>query len=67
MLQQKQEKNLLARKLTELKDFPLTYKLTTYGKGSFLGEEDVIRDRQQYSCSVKCVSEKGKLYQLDVQ
>jgi hypothetical protein len=35
-------KNVLAKKFTELQNIPNTYKITIYGPGSLVGEEDVI-------------------------
>ena len=34
-----------------------------FGGGSFIGEDDVIF-RETYSCSVKCVSQKGVLFEV---
>jgi len=56
------KENLLAKKFTELSDFPLTHKLGTYCRGSILAEEDVVNEREYYSCTVKCISESGSLY-----
>jgi len=35
-------KNVLAKKFTELQTIPNSYKITIYGPGSLVGEEDVI-------------------------
>jgi hypothetical protein len=35
-------KNVLAKKFTELQSIPNNYKITIYGPGSLIGEEDVI-------------------------
>lgn len=36
-------------------------KLSIYGMGSIVGEEDVI-NREQYSCNLKCISLTGKVF-----
>lgn len=55
--------NMLASKFPELKDFPSHFEMTRYGPGSFLGEDDIVNGRETYSCTVKCISETGILYQ----
>jgi hypothetical protein len=35
-------KNVLAKKFTELQSIPNHFKITIYGPGSLIGEEDVI-------------------------
>jgi hypothetical protein len=47
--------------LVELKDFPYNLKLAIFGRGSLLCEEDIINNRDKYSCTLKCVSAKGSL------
>ena len=53
----------MQEKLPEIKDFPHDFKLTVFGRGSILGEEDVF-SRDNYTCTLKCVSWKGTLYEL---
>lgn len=65
MLAKGNTRNTLARKFSEIRDFPKTHKLGTYGRGSILADEDIVNRRQQYSCSVRCDSEKGILYQME--
>ena len=57
----KSKKNVPAAKLIEIVDIPRTQKIAIFGRGSLLGEEDLLK-RREYSCSVKCVSGKGILY-----
>jgi hypothetical protein len=59
------QRNSLLRKFSEIKDFPLQHKLGTYGKGSILADEDVVYLREHYSCTVRCISNTGSLYQID--
>ena len=59
------EQNTLARKFSELKDFPKKHKLSYYGYGSILGDEDVCYEREFYSCSVRCVTDHGSVYALN--
>ena len=56
-------RNILAARLPEIKDLPYALKLSIYGKGSLMGEEDVF-SRSKYSCTLKCYSSKGKIYEL---
>ena len=56
-------KNILARRLPEIKDLPYHLKLSIFGRGSLMGEEDVFA-RSRYSCTLKCYSQKGTVYQL---
>ena len=58
-----QKRNILAKRLPEIKDLPYTQKLSIFGKGSLLGEEDVF-SRSHFSCTLKCYSQKGTLYEL---
>lgn len=62
MLESHKAANLFTRKLTEMKDMPLLHKLGIYSSGSLIAEDDYVKGRDTYSCSLKCVSEKGKLY-----
>lgn len=64
MLGQRVEiRNVLAKRLPEIKDLPYNLKLTIFGSGSLLGEEDIF-SRDKYSCTAKCYSQKGSLYEL---
>ncbi|CDW78470.1 UNKNOWN [Stylonychia lemnae] len=58
--------NILARKLPEIKDVPSNMRLTIFGIGCILGEEDIL-NRQTYSCSLKCHSLNGTLFVLKKQ
>ncbi len=58
--------NILARKMPEIKDIPTKMKLTIFGVGSLIGEEDVL-NRNTYGCTLKCHSLKGTLYQIKKQ
>ena len=58
-----QKKNILAKRLPEIKDLPYSLKLSIFGPGSLMGEEDLFA-RSFYSCSLKCVSKKGTVYEL---
>lgn len=55
--------NVLAKRLPEIKDLPYSLKLSIFGKGSLMGEEDVIF-RTKFSCTLKCYSSKGVVYRL---
>jgi hypothetical protein len=55
--------NILAKRLPELQDFPQQHKLSIYGVGCLLGEEDVIA-RRPFSCNLRCYSTKGVLYEI---
>jgi len=48
-------KNILAKRLPEIKDLPYYLKLSIFGKGSLMGEEDVF-SRSKFSCTLKCHS-----------
>ena len=61
--QRKQKRNILAKRLPEIKDLPYNQKLSIFGRGSLLGEEDVF-SRTHFSCTLKCYSQKGTLYEL---
>ena len=54
-------RNILAKRLPEIKDLPYNLKLTIFGRGSLMGEEDVF-SRSKFSCSLKCYSSKGAVF-----
>lgn len=58
-----QKRNILARRLPEIKDLPYNLKLSIFGRGSLMGEEDVF-SRTKFSCTLKCYSMKGTVYEL---
>ena len=58
-----QRRNILARRLPEIKDLPYNLKLSIFGRGSLMGEEDVF-SRSKFSCTLKCHSMKGTVYEL---
>ena len=62
MIKNLKTSNLLACKFPELKDFPMEHELTRYGVGTILAEEDIINNRITYSCTLKCVTDKGVLF-----
>lgn len=41
----KPQRNVLAKKLPEVKDLPITHKLTIMGQGCLLGEDDLLSTR----------------------
>jgi hypothetical protein len=51
---------VLVRKLPELRNLPKLFKIVIYGEGSLIGQEDMI-DKEFYTCSLRCMSQKGKL------
>ena len=53
----------MAKRLPEIRDLPYSQKLSISGKGSLIGEEDVFA-RAKYSCTCKCYSSQGTLYEL---
>ena len=55
--------NVLAEKLNEVKDFPLTLKVNIFQKGSLVGEDDII-GKKEYTCTLKCISQEGSLLQI---
>ena len=61
--EQMQKRNILARRLPEIKDLPYSLKLSIFGRGSLMGEEDVF-SRSRFSCTLKCHSMKGTVYEL---
>ena len=61
--QRMQKRNILARRLPEIKDLPYNLKLSILGRGSLVGEEDVF-SRSKFSCTLKCHSSKGKVFEL---
>ena len=56
-------RNILAKRLPEIKDIPYSQKLSILGKGSLLGEEDIFA-RSKYSCTCRCISSTGSVYEL---
>ena len=58
-----QKRNILAKRLPEIKDLPYYLKLSIFGRGSLMGEEDVF-SRSKFSCTLKCYSSKGVVYEL---
>ena len=56
-------KNILAKRLPEIKDLPYSMKLSIFGSGSLMGEEDVF-SREKFSCTLKCYSHKGVVFEL---
>jgi len=56
--------NILAKKLPEIKDVPNNLKLTLFGRGTLLGEEDLLT-RETYTCKVTCSSLNGTLYYVN--
>ena len=60
------QSNILAKRLPEIKDLPLQYKVVLAGPGTLLGEEDVLSNTL-YRCSVRCYSAKGSLYEMPVE
>ena len=60
---QMQRRNILAKRLPEIKDLPYSMRLSIFGKGSLVGEEDVF-SRSRFSCTLKCYSSKGTVYEL---
>ncbi len=58
--------NILAKRLPEIKDLPLQYKVVLSGSGTLLGEEDVIL-KSKFRCTVSCYSAKGTLYEMPAE
>ena len=58
--------NIFANKLPEIKNVPSNMRLTIYGIGSMLGEEDSL-NKKTYSCSLKCHSLNGTLFVIKKQ
>ena len=58
-----QKRNILAKRLPEIRDLPYNLKLSFLGRGSLMGEEDVF-SRSKFSCSLKCHSLKGTVFEL---
>ena len=58
--------NILAKKLPEIQDIPKIMKLSIYGSGSLIGEEDTL-NRDFYNCTLKCETLKGTLYVIKKQ
>ena len=61
--QRTQRRNILAKRLPEIKDLPYSMKLAILGKGSLMGEEDVF-SRSKFSCTLKCYSQRGTVFEL---
>lgn len=59
----KPNKNVLARKLYEIADIPGVQRLAIFGRGSLLGEEDLLKS-DSYSCVLTCISDKGTLLKI---
>ena len=58
--------NIYATKMPEIKDVPSNMRVTIFGIGSLLGEEDSI-NKTNYTCTLKCHSLKGTLYSINKQ
>ena len=55
----------MAKKLPEVQDLPVAHKLTIFGQGCLLGEEDLLSTRTQgYQTTCKCYSTKGVLFEI---
>lgn len=63
---EKPKNNVLANKLSEIRDIPRVQKLAIFGPGSILGEEDLL-NREVYSCSLTCASTKGTLLKVSAE
>lgn len=63
MLDIKPRVNILASKLTEIRDIPNAQRLSIFGPGTILGEEDFLK-REKHSCTLKCNSMSGKLFKI---
>eukprot|EP00347_Sterkiella_histriomuscorum_P020337 403338195 len=62
---QKSKQNIFNQKLSEINDIPSTQHFMIVGRGSMIGEEDVITSVQKiYSCTVVCSSLKGSAYKI---
>ena len=60
----KVKNNALEKAFPELTDLPFEFKLSFAGKGTILAEEDLLLNRQHYSCSCFCESEEGILFKV---
>ena len=58
------QKNVLAARMPEIKDFPYTYRLNILEIGSLAGEEDCFK-RKAYTSSLICYTEKGTVYRME--
>ena len=58
-----QKQNILAKRLPEIRDIPYAMKLSIFGQGSLMGEEDVF-GRGKFSCTIKCHTQKGKVFEI---
>ena len=56
-------KNILAKRLPEIKDLPYQYRLSYLLRGSLIGDDDAVT-RDNYSVTCKCNSSTGTLYEL---
>eukprot|EP00347_Sterkiella_histriomuscorum_P005721 403355524 len=62
---QKSKQNIFNQKLSEIDDIPSTQHFMIVGRGSMIGEEDVITSVSKiYSCTVVCSSLKGSAYKI---
>lgn len=59
-----QSQNILAQKFPEVEDLPNVHKLSIYGPGCLIGEEDVLYSTT-YSCTVSCYSTKGVVFAIN--
>lgn len=59
----KDQPNVLTKKMPEVKDAPRDLKMTIFGPGSFLGEDDVIY-RFTHSGTLRCITQKGVLLKV---
>jgi hypothetical protein len=57
------QKNILASRLPEITDIPKNLRICIYGKGSLVGEEDVLQ-RTHHSFSLTCYSTNGTIFEL---
>lgn len=57
------KRNILARRLPEIKDLPYKYRMSYLARGSLIGDDDVVA-RDNYSATCKCHSTTGTLYEL---
>ncbi len=57
------KQNIFNQKLTEIRDVPMNLNFMYVGRGSLVGEEDVI-SKEKYSCTVSCNSLKATIYAI---
>jgi hypothetical protein len=55
------------RKFTELQDVPLKHKIGIYSRGSLVAEDDWVSKREVHSCTLTCVSDKGKIFKVSFE